>query len=180
MCNPEPTTLAEYCRESVAASVLNNYQEQVMLPGATEKQAAEMAPMYDNEVKFKWSEAEYQARKAAKEWSESTTGEYELQTVETSAQVQTKSILAEADEIAGTNRSRDYGHPLANHRRIAEIWNVQLEKKLAVPLTPGDVATLMIGLKLARLVNSPNHRDSFIDICGYAKCWDMIQEAGGE
>jgi hypothetical protein len=88
------------------------------------------------------------------------------------------SILAEADAVAGENRSRDYGHPLANHRRIADIWNVQLEKKLSAPLTPKDVAVLMIGLKLARLVNSPNHHDSFVDICGYVKCWDMMDQCG--
>lgn len=84
------------------------------------------------------------------------------------------SILAEADQVAGQNRSRDYGHPFPNHERIAAIWNVQLGPKLNAPIEPREVALMMIGLKLARLTNSPLHRDSMVDICGYAKCWEMI------
>lgn len=91
-----------------------------------------------------------------------------------------RSILAEADAIAGEDRSRDYGHPFENHRRIADIWNVQLEKKLAAKIEPRDVALMMIGLKLARIVNSPNHRDSMVDIAGYLKCLDMIDERSAE
>lgn len=85
-------------------------------------------------------------------------------------------ILQEADAIAGQDRSRDYGHPRDNHQRIADIWNVQLGKKLSEPITAREVALCMIGLKLARLINSPNHMDSMIDVAGYVKCWDMIRE----
>lgn len=88
--------------------------------------------------------------------------------------VPTVSILDEANTIAGQDRSRDYGHPYDNHRRIADIWNVQLEKKLSAKIEPRDVALMMIGLKLARIVNSPNHRDSMVDIGGYLKCLEMI------
>ena len=87
----------------------------------------------------------------------------------------TETILAEADRIAGECRSRDYGHPLDNHERIAAIWNVQLGPRLSAPITALDVAIMMVGLKLARLVNSPNHRDSLVDAAGYIKCADMIQ-----
>lgn len=92
------------------------------------------------------------------------------------------SILQEADAIAGQDRSRDYGHPYDNHRRIAEIWSVQAEHLLkdGAKFTPDLVALMMIGLKLARLANSPSHRDSMVDVCGYAKCWEMILEHGGE
>lgn len=83
-------------------------------------------------------------------------------------------ILQEADAIAGESKSRDYGHPYENHRRIAEIWSVQLGPILSRPILPSEVALMMIGLKLARLINSPNHHDSMVDVCGYAKCWDMI------
>jgi len=88
-----------------------------------------------------------------------------------------KSILAEADAVAGEDRSRYYGSPLTNHARIATLWNVQLGPKLKQPIEPAEVALMMVGLKLARLVNSPSHRDSVVDIAGYAKCWDMIIEA---
>lgn len=87
-----------------------------------------------------------------------------------------KSILAEADAIAGEDRSRDYGHPLVNHQRIAAIWNVQIGQFLKRPIEPREVALMMVGLKLAREANSPK-RDNLIDIAGYIKCVDMIIEA---
>lgn len=60
-------------------------------------------------------------------------------------------LLAEADAIAGQDRSRDYGHPHPNHRRIADIWTVQAESILQPGLrfTPRLVALMMVGLKLA-------------------------------
>ena len=87
-----------------------------------------------------------------------------------------KSILAEADAVAG-DRARSYGHPLLNHQRICAIWNIQLGNQLTRPLEPREVALLMVGLKIARLANTPNHRDSLVDIAGYIKCIDMIDEA---
>lgn len=88
------------------------------------------------------------------------------------------SILEEANAIAGEDRSRDYGHPYDNHARIAAMWNVQAESLLkpGAKFTPEMVALMMVGLKLARLVNSPSHRDSLVDAAGYIKCCDMIQE----
>ena len=86
-------------------------------------------------------------------------------------------VLQEADAIAGNDRSRDYGHPRANHERIAGMWTIQLGKKLkpGERIEPDEVALMMIALKLARLINSPK-RDSVVDIAGYAKCWEMIVE----
>lgn len=84
-------------------------------------------------------------------------------------------ILIEANNLAGESRSRDYGHPLPNHERIAAIWNVQLGQKLKEPITPREVALLMIGLKLAREINTAK-RDNLIDMAGYVKCIDMIDE----
>lgn len=90
-----------------------------------------------------------------------------------------QSILAEADQIAGESRSRDYGHPYDNHKRIADIWNVQIAHRLSSPIRPREVALLMIGLKLAREVNSQK-RDNLIDAAGYVKCVDMIDQREAE
>lgn len=86
------------------------------------------------------------------------------------------SILQEADEIAGESRSRDYGHPLQNHQRIADVWNMQLGSKLNKPITAREVALMMVGLKLAREANT-SKRDNLVDAAGYIKCVDMIDEA---
>lgn len=88
-----------------------------------------------------------------------------------------KPILAEALEVAGKSRQRNYGHPLINHERIAAIWNVQLGKKLKEPITAREVALCMIGMKLAREVNTPK-RDNLVDIAGYVNCLDLIDNAG--
>ena len=53
-------------------------------------------------------------------------------------------ILEEAAQIAGESRQRDYGHPYENHKRIAEMWNVQLGPKLSAPIEPREVALMMI------------------------------------
>lgn len=84
-------------------------------------------------------------------------------------------ILQEADKIAGQDRSRDYGHPHPNHKRIAQIWSVQLELILKRPILPREVALMMVGLKLAREINTPK-RDNLVDAAGYIKCVDMIDE----
>lgn len=51
-----------------------------------------------------------------------------------------------------------------NHQRIADIWSVVLQQ----PVTPEQVALCMAGVKMARLVQSPDHEDSWLDLAGYA------------
>lgn len=84
-------------------------------------------------------------------------------------------ILEIAQHIAGASRSRDYGHPYENHKRIADIWNTQLAPKLkpGYKIEPREVALMMIGLKLARETNTPK-LDNLVDIAGYVQCLDMI------
>lgn len=96
--------------------------------------------------------------------------------IDVEAELAAVSILAEADAVAGRDRSRDYGHPYDNHQRIAAIWNVQLGPKLSAPIEPREVALMMIGLKLAREINTPK-RDNLVDMAGYVKCVDMIDAA---
>lgn len=78
--------------------------------------------------------------------------------------------------LAGTLRKRgkDYGSMRANHERIAAIWSVVLER----PVTPEQVALCMAGVKIARLVQSPNHEDSWLDLAGYAAVGAEIADDG--
>jgi len=85
-------------------------------------------------------------------------------------------ILEEASAVAGESRQRDYGHPKVNHERIAAIWNVLLGPKLTRPIEAREVALMMIGVKLAREVNTPK-RDNLLDMAGYVLCCDMIDRA---
>lgn len=86
-----------------------------------------------------------------------------------------RNVLMQANAIAGQDRSRDYGHPYENHRRIAEVWNMQIGKKLHAPITPREVALMMVGLKLAREANTPKY-DNLVDAAGYIKCVEMIDQ----
>lgn len=81
-----------------------------------------------------------------------------------------KTILQEANEVIFGDREKTYGDPTKNLRLIASYWSAHLSSKYKVKLdlTPEDVCGMMILLKQARLANTPTHRDSLVDICGYA------------
>lgn len=86
-----------------------------------------------------------------------------------------RSVLQDALEIAGADRSRDYGHPLPNHERIANFWNTYIKNRdtPTAPLEAVDVAYMMMLMKLARLQHTFK-RDSLVDIAGYVRCAEMI------
>lgn len=77
-------------------------------------------------------------------------------------------ILNTAKKLINGDRAKDYGDPNENFGRIANLWNAQFAHKLAQPFTAQDVAYALIHLKMSRLANTPGHRDSLIDVCGYA------------
>ena len=74
-------------------------------------------------------------------------------------------ILSKAGGLINGGRQEKYGSALVNHERIAAGWRVILDKQ---DITPGQVATCMAWLKIARLVESPAHEDSWVDLAGYA------------
>lgn len=88
------------------------------------------------------------------------------------ASKKSKTILQEADEIVSGDRQKDYGHPLDNFERIAALW----EPILGIDITPEEVGACMIALKLSRLVATPDHRDSIVDIAGYARGYELVLE----
>lgn len=72
-------------------------------------------------------------------------------------------ILNTASELINGERDRVYGTPLENHQRIAGIWSVILGHRV----TAQQVALCMAGVKMARLVESPRHLDSYVDGAAY-------------
>ena len=72
-------------------------------------------------------------------------------------------ILKEAHRLTHGDRDKNYGTPYINHLRIAKMWSVVLEKEI----TPSQVALCMAGVKIARLVETPDHIDSFVDGAAY-------------
>lgn len=94
---------------------------------------------------------------------------------------QSETILEEAIRITSGARRGSYGHPENNFGRIADLWNAYLSNKPGgpMPITPQDTALLMVLLKVARLLESPRHRDSVVDIAGYAATVEMLWESSG-
>ena len=91
-------------------------------------------------------------------------------------------VLAEAQRIVTGARRQAYGTPEDNFRRISNLWNAHMVNtgREAV-FQPRDVATLMTLMKLARLVETPNHRDSIVDAIGYLACYaEMVLPAADE
>lgn len=94
-----------------------------------------------------------------------------------------ESVCAEADRLVSADRQASYGHPADNFDRVARLWRAYLSGRWSRPgalvnlgpLEAGDVALMMVLLKIARLEHG-YHRDSAVDIAGYAKCLDLIHE----
>lgn len=72
-------------------------------------------------------------------------------------------ILDEASRLTHGNRDKNYGTPLVNHQRIARLWQVIL----GIEISPSEVALCMVAVKIARLVATPDHEDSFVDGAAY-------------
>jgi hypothetical protein len=73
-------------------------------------------------------------------------------------------VLDQARELIDGDRDRDYGSAYTNHDRIARIWEVIL----GIPVEPSTVALCMAGVKMARLVHTPEKADSWVDLAAYA------------
>lgn len=72
-------------------------------------------------------------------------------------------FLASVGQIVN-NRGGNYGKPEKNFENIADLWSVVLDQKI----TPAQVGQMMILLKVARLKQTPDHLDSWLDIAGYS------------
>ena len=91
-----------------------------------------------------------------------------------------KEILAAAEKCVCGQREEDYGTPEDSFGLIAELWAKAL--KPCVPegtdvcILPETVALL----KVARLIKSPEHLDSWVDLAGYAACGGEIASSKEE
>lgn len=63
-------------------------------------------------------------------------------------------------------RRKDYGNPAEFFRELARRWSLTLGHEV----TPEQVVLCLIDLKHERLRRNPAHRDSIVDIVGYAAC----------
>ena len=79
-------------------------------------------------------------------------------------------ILGAALGLIDGQRQKDYGPVEDNFRRITVGVNLIAEEALRTHgrVTREHYALMMIWMKMARLLETIDHADSWIDICGYA------------
>lgn len=77
----------------------------------------------------------------------------------------------EAEALVYGSRNSDYGHPLDDFSRTAQIWSAIL----GYYVEPEQVALCMVGLKLSREVNKPK-RDNIVDAHGYLMTYRMVRD----
>ena len=92
-----------------------------------------------------------------------------------------ETVLHEAERIIYGDREMTYGHPSKNLWAIARLWTAYVDAASDNALqgkefTAKDVALMMILVKTARLANNDSHRDSVVDICGYAALMERCDE----
>ena len=97
-----------------------------------------------------------------------------------------KEILEEAINLVTGDRNNQYGDPNQDFQRIADMVSVYLTGCLPqiyskidnkFVLRPHDIAIIQILLKVSRITHSPNKRDSWADLAGYAACgFDCVSD----
>lgn len=89
------------------------------------------------------------------------------------------STIKEAEQIIYGDRENTYGSPSKNLETIATYWETYLRSRglwndAAEGLFYYDVCRMMSLLKIARLGNDPEHRDSGTDLIGYEALVDRV------
>lgn len=81
--------------------------------------------------------------------------------------------LDEAAKLVDGDRQEAYGHPAENFQR-----SVEAAKALGVDPLSGPLhhALYMVLVKIARLVETPDHHDSIVDGPGYFRTYEKILE----
>ncbi len=80
------------------------------------------------------------------------------------------SILEEAAGLVDGPRQDTYGHPRDDFAKTALMWSAIF----GVDVTPEQVALAMCCVKISRLLQTPAHRYSLVDLAGYARTYEKV------
>ena len=86
-----------------------------------------------------------------------------------------ETILEEAARVVDGPREKSYGPPNRSFERIAALWSQVLDIKV----TPQQVGLCMVLLKVSRECNR-HQRDNLVDIAGYARAMEKLNETAPE
>lgn len=89
-------------------------------------------------------------------------------------------ILDEAKELVTSARNVNYGPPHLNFLQIATMMQtLGYTGPAGRRVEPHDVAVILTCMKLARISWSPEKRDHWADVAGYAACgWECVAQQG--
>lgn len=77
-----------------------------------------------------------------------------------------------------TDRQAKYGPPNKNFANIAALWQAHLRGRYGelatLTIDAADVAVMSALIKVARLAETPDHEDSWVDLAGYAACGRQV------
>jgi hypothetical protein len=76
-----------------------------------------------------------------------------------------------ANGLVSGDRQDDYGHPIHDFTRTAQIWGAIL----GIDVSPEQVALCMVGVKISRECNK-HKGDNIVDGCGYFRTLEMVHE----
>lgn len=84
-------------------------------------------------------------------------------------------ILDGARDAVLKQRNNSYGPPTQDFDRTARILNsmgfsIVDEAGNVAPISSHHVAVIQIAVKLSRITWAPTHKDSWLDVAGYAAC----------
>lgn len=79
-------------------------------------------------------------------------------------------ILEEATLLVDERKCNIYGPPEEEFPRLAKMWSLVLNTEV----TAQQVCLCMIAMKLMRSAVSPTHRDSLVDMAGYARILEKL------
>ena len=85
-----------------------------------------------------------------------------------------KTCLQIADSLVDGDRQAAYGHPADDFAKVTGA-----AKALGIdPANGGPLhhALYMVLVKMSRLIETPNHRDSIVDGCGYFRTYEKVLE----
>lgn len=83
-------------------------------------------------------------------------------------------ILHNAKMLISGDRQQTYGDAATDFTRTGRMWAAVLGLE---SVTPEQVALCMALVKVGRLCETANHRDSWIDACGYLALGGEIAKA---